>query len=133
MKIFPSLACIAAIGSISTAALVACPKETIPAPIIEKVTRSERTGGVWHDITVSYQGKARQKLKLQVFWDAKTPTDDGKGTSTKSQDVSTNAQGKGRWKMEVKGYPAGKMFATVTDAAGNRSAKSPIFDVPWLY
>jgi hypothetical protein len=114
--------------------LATTPTQPPTAPTIEKLVRSERTDGVWHDVMVSYRGKKKQKLRLNVRWEAKTPAENGQGTMNfKSTQVSTDAKGLGRWKLQVKGYPAGKMRASVTDAAGRTSKPSPVFNVPWLY
>jgi hypothetical protein len=114
--------------------LATAPQQTPAAPTIEKVTRSQRTDGVWHDVLVTYRGKKNQKFRLNVRWEAKTPAENGQGSiNFKSAPVSTDGRGLGRWKLQVKGYPAGKMRASVTDAAGKTGKPSPFFDVPWIY
>jgi hypothetical protein len=109
-------------------------KRVLAAPTIARVKRSNRRGGVWHDVIVAYRGKPKQKLTLTVFWYARTVSEDGKSqVSSKAQKVLTDAQGRGHWEMEVRGYPAGKMRANVRDQAGKTSAMSAVYEVPWLY
>ena len=140
-RIFKSLCVFAMLGfsgnvvTVHAAQVALCHQKAKPnAPTIQKVTRSPRTDGVWHDIFVSYQGKTNQKLTLSAFWEAQTPAEDGKGTvSSKAQSVRTDKNGQGNWKMEVKGYPAGKMRANVRDEQGSVSELSPAFDVPWIF
>lgn len=105
-----------------------------PSPRIEKVERSPHQDGVWHQINVSFRGEKSQRYQLELKWDAQTPKEDGQGTTNnKFQSVEADNQGNGLWGVEIKGYPAGKMRARVTDMAGAASEWSPEFDVPWIY
>ncbi|WP_157947709.1 hypothetical protein [Abditibacterium utsteinense] len=104
------------------------PNDAFNFPIIQSVKRAPREDGVWHEITVNYAGKPNQNLVLDVSWEAQLAID---GTM-KSQNVRTDAAGKGFWKMQVQGYPAGKMRAAVTDENGSTGEMSPVFDVPYL-
>lgn len=104
------------------------------APVIEKIARAERSDGLWHDVFLRYEGKANQKFTLRVFWDAKTPAEDGSGSvNSKSAKVHSDAQGHGKWKLQVKGYPAGKVYANLTDEHGQTGPMSAPYEMPWLY
>jgi hypothetical protein len=110
------------------------PKPILAAPTIASIKRAKRTDGVWHDVIVTYRGKPKQKLTLNVFWDAKTISLDGKSqVSSQAQKVVADAQGLGNWKVMVRGYPAGKVRANVHDQAGKASAMSAVYEMPWLY
>lgn len=104
------------------------PNDALNSPTVTRVARAPREDGLWHLITVAYAGKPNQELTLDLTWDAVL----AQSGRAKSQSVRTDASGNGNWQLEVRGYPAGKMRASVTDADGSTSEMSPAFDVPWL-
>lgn len=112
----------------------ACKPEPPNPPAIEKIARASRNDGLWHDVFLHYEGKANQKFTLRVFWDAKTPAEDGSGSiSSKSAVVHSDDRGHGQWKLQVKGYPAGKVRANLTDEQGRTSPMCAPYEMPWIY
>lgn len=108
--------------------------EQPPAPRILEVERSPRRDGVWHLVSVSFEGNKQASYQLELQWEAQTPKEDGQGTTnSKSKRVRTDGKGIGQWKVEVRGYPAGTMRARVVDEAGAVSEWSAGFEVPWIY
>lgn len=109
------------------------PNDGQNAPVIRKVERAKNQNALSYQISGIFDGAPNQKLTLDIYWDAQTPSADGKTTGQTTLEIQTDQRGHADWQTIVRGYPAGNMRATITNSSGSTSEMSAIFDVPWLY